>query len=343
MEQMSSGKYDTESMMHQAQHMWTMLDEMATSNPQAYREFINKQLQEGREQMAPPQPHMCIKTNLLKPLPVTMYINVCGWKRIPPPKSEEEPVSVMGTSLQTVQDQSGTFTTISVAFNLGIIEKFGRNSENPADRDTLIQLSMDYIEEQQKVKISRIYEILDDSILYKGDLSDIHASFAVKNKSSDKQFENNLDELEKSCGPLAAGAKDSLLNQLKNIAVSDNQSGTQSTTRPDISVLSTNGAGKSVLIEEINTSQRLPVPKHELSCVKSDASQEDVLVLNIMLPNVHSVAECELDISEDDISMNVPTKYELYVKLPRIIKENDSTAKFNKKNSTLTLRMPVLR
>ena len=207
----------------------------------------------------------------------------------------------------------GTFSIVSVAFNSDVVKKFGRNTENPIDRDTLIQLSMDYVEAQQKVKFSRMYEILDESVLHKGSLRDIEASFATKNKDSDKQFETELDELQKSFGPLSGCEKDSLLNQLKNISVSDNKSNVgTSTDKPDI-VFPTSKPAKPVLIEEIKT-ERLSVPKYELNFVKSDSSIEEVLVLNIMLPKVQSVGECELEISEVYIYRDVKIVEQLLVK-----------------------------
>ena len=53
-----------DDMMRQAQHIWTMLDDMVDKNPQAYRAFIDKHLKEGKEAMRPPQPHMCVSTKI---------------------------------------------------------------------------------------------------------------------------------------------------------------------------------------------------------------------------------------------------------------------------------------
>ncbi len=54
-----------DSMMNQAQQIWSMLDDMSQNDPQAYRKFIDKQLKEGREAMKPPEPNMCIKTRII--------------------------------------------------------------------------------------------------------------------------------------------------------------------------------------------------------------------------------------------------------------------------------------
>jgi len=59
-----NGKYDKESMMNQAQHVWSMLDDMANNDPGAYKAFIDKQMEEKKEFMSPPEPHMCVQTTM---------------------------------------------------------------------------------------------------------------------------------------------------------------------------------------------------------------------------------------------------------------------------------------
>ena len=56
--------YSKDSMMQQAQHVWSMLDDMANNDPAAYKKFIDKQMAEKKEFMAPPEPHMCIQTQM---------------------------------------------------------------------------------------------------------------------------------------------------------------------------------------------------------------------------------------------------------------------------------------
>ena len=52
----------SDAMLNQAQHIWSMLDEMATASPETYQKFIKKQLKDGQEVMKPPNPHMCVQT-----------------------------------------------------------------------------------------------------------------------------------------------------------------------------------------------------------------------------------------------------------------------------------------
>lgn len=59
------GAYSSDSMMKQAQQVWSMLDDMAENDPQAYKAFIDKQAAERKEFMAPPEPHMCVQTQMV--------------------------------------------------------------------------------------------------------------------------------------------------------------------------------------------------------------------------------------------------------------------------------------
>ncbi len=57
--------YDNDAMLQQATNIWQMLDEMADKDPAAYRKFIDKQIQEGKKTMKPPEPHMCLMSMVL--------------------------------------------------------------------------------------------------------------------------------------------------------------------------------------------------------------------------------------------------------------------------------------
>lgn len=59
------GTFNKESVMNQAQHIWSMLDDMANNDPKAYKAFIDKQMQEKKEFSAPAEPHMCIQTTMV--------------------------------------------------------------------------------------------------------------------------------------------------------------------------------------------------------------------------------------------------------------------------------------
>lgn len=51
--------------LQQVSQFWSMLDDMSLNDPGAYRSFIQKQMEEGAEVMAPPELHSCLCTEIL--------------------------------------------------------------------------------------------------------------------------------------------------------------------------------------------------------------------------------------------------------------------------------------
>ncbi|KAK3585086.1 hypothetical protein CHS0354_004275 [Potamilus streckersoni] len=339
--------YSQEGLLQQAQHVWSMLDEMAVSDPQAYKEFIKKHTQEGMKYLTSPEPHMCVQsimTKHKKKMPI--FINYCSWERIPPQESTEDPVKVAGCELEEEEDKEyGRVAVISLAFNPQVLKKYGRDAENELDRKVLIEIGIMWIEQVNKhVKISQNFTLLDADVPYKGSLQRIHESFRKSfTTPQDKQFEKDLSHLEENFGPLATAKPGTLLNQLANITVSNNPSekvtaGTSS--KPEIILPMENKKVESGLIQEMsNKANSLPKPQYQLEWTKGDNLCVELLTLTILLPGVKSVSECELEISQDDIILHVPDMYELHLDLPNAICDEEVTAKFNKKNSTLTVTM----
>ncbi|KAK3107152.1 hypothetical protein FSP39_008233 [Pinctada imbricata] len=353
-----SQEYDKDSMMKQAQNIWTMLDEMAENNPQAYQKFINEKTKKGMEYMKPPEPHMCVQTIMLRPDQMTYFINFCCWNRVPEPKSSEDAVPVGGTTVfsDTEEDQE-KFSYSAVAFNPKILEEYGRKTKYPNDRDTLVMLAIDYIQAQHNVTLSRNYTLLGESIPYKGNLRKMQKAFTGK---SDQEMDEQLSELENSFGPLGPGAKDSLLNKLSNMSTGDSNYKVKTNT-PGSNVMNElsgiriptevqNDKKKANLIQEISTEVNeksnnsksvLACPKYKLSEIHVDDGGQDCLIVNIELPGVLGVRECELDISQDDLELEVPKKFFLHLKLPKEILEDEASAKFLRKSSCLKLTLPL--
>ena len=55
----------SDSLLNQAESMWKMLDDMAESDPDAYKKFIDKALKDGATSLKPPEPCFCISTILV--------------------------------------------------------------------------------------------------------------------------------------------------------------------------------------------------------------------------------------------------------------------------------------
>ena len=58
----------SESLLNQADSMWKILDDLAESDPEAYKRFIDKTLKEGSSLFKPPEPCFCISTVLVSAL-----------------------------------------------------------------------------------------------------------------------------------------------------------------------------------------------------------------------------------------------------------------------------------
>jgi len=55
-------KMDSASLINQANSVWQMLNDLADSDPEAYKKLMDKTLKEGSEDFKPPQPSFCIST-----------------------------------------------------------------------------------------------------------------------------------------------------------------------------------------------------------------------------------------------------------------------------------------
>lgn len=51
--------------LQQVSQLWSMLDDMSAKDPEEYRKFIERQLREGADMYSTPQPHACIRADIL--------------------------------------------------------------------------------------------------------------------------------------------------------------------------------------------------------------------------------------------------------------------------------------
>ncbi|CAG5122908.1 unnamed protein product [Candidula unifasciata] len=334
---------NTEAMSKQAQQIWAMLDDMSENSPAAYKNFIERQLREAKEHVVPPEPHMCVHVTLLGKSRQPLFVNFFSWIRISEPKSSEDPVPVTGTPITPDKDDKGKFSVTCVAFNPRVLEKFGRNATNTVDCDTLIQLALDYVEQEQKVKVTRTYTILPIDTPHKGDIHYLRQSFSKLFKKEEHRFDKHVNELESTFGPLTSQEKGSLLSQLSRIAVDSSESSSDADTHtsreeiPEIKLTTSSGSANKKGLIEVLDDGNVKTPKYSLETCNSGPRRD--LVLKVDLQGVESVSECQLDISEDDVCLQVPGQYDLKVKLPSPIDVDVAHARFNKKLSTLTVTL----
>ncbi|XP_033122887.1 PIH1 domain-containing protein 2-like [Anneissia japonica] len=290
-----------DDVMKQAQHIWSMLDELADSDPEAYKKFIEKNIAEGRERQAPAKPSMCIKTRTLGVNQSDLFINICSWSQVPRPKTDHEPIPVIGGDIKELKEDSKTFKVVPIAFNPEVLKECFEREDTTS---MLLNLSIDFITDLFKINVDRNFTKLKDS-KFKGDPVTLISSFQ---KSSSKK--SGVTELMQD-------DEDSLIGRLgKILKKEDKQLG-----ETEGIILSTNSPKKPIqnggkLIEEISSTEiSLPTPEYLLKLVNKD------------------------DI--DDVCLLVEDLYKLQLVLPEAVIEDNTTAKFNKKSTTLNIKIPT--
>jgi len=339
----------SEDMMKQAQHIWSMLDDLSAQNPEAYRKFIDKHLTEGKEAMKSPEPHMCVQTVIKQQLnDEPLFINIMDWPRIPAPKNDEDPIPTLGGSLLKVSNDDGsTVTVVPVAFSSKILQDYGIDSSLLEEQRLLVNLAIDYVEDQNKVTLSRKFVILPKSTRFKGPIAKSKDALLKKVSCNDTQFCSKLGDLEKSLGPLATGCKDALLTNLSSVVSEDSAGNNAEHHNPSGSQPELRLPGETVksgvkLIEEVNSAETLLVrPDCTMDIVGGDSSKQ--LFIRINLPGVSSVRECSLEVSNDDLYLLVPDRYELILPFPEpaVALCDKHSAKFSKRTAVLTLTIPI--
>ncbi|XP_043935409.1 PIH1 domain-containing protein 2 [Protopterus annectens] len=335
--------------------LWTMLDDLAESNHEGYQRFIERHLKEGMEHMAPPEAHSCVQTRILKPKEDVLFINLCSWKRVPAPQSNSEPVPLGGGKMEKMLNGPDPVTVIDIAYNPAVL-KLGEDDQ--VEMDQLIRLAMKYIQEEHKLTLSHSYIIPKCKL--KGNAERMRLSLmnmcqkhpVCKKDSGERmgkqivcgQKKNITNKSENDINACVRKVSEGLLiQQMKNMLTSNhgNKEFIASTDLISDSSSSTKQKNKC-LIEEISSTELhgehiIETPDHKLQVVKDENGNARKIVLSVDLPDVCSVTECSLSVSQDDALVEVPGKYQLLVDLPMIVNEDTITAKFSKTTHTLSV------
>ncbi|XP_038609660.1 PIH1 domain-containing protein 2 [Tachyglossus aculeatus] len=289
--------------------LWALLDELAASDPHGYRRFVQRQLGQARALTSPPNPDLCLKTALLKPREETLFIALCGWHRVPAPKSATDPVPLRAGQLEEISDPAGSHLAVVVAYNADLLRAA---AEDQAELDQLIRLAMRYVEERFQLTLGPSYP---------------RAPFP--RWGSPRRLEESLMGVREG----VTQAKDRELGpwQLPNGGVS---------ALPELLLpQGTTPAQGRGLIEEIPTAPQIPA--HELTVVKDQDGRPLRIDVKVELAQVSSASECDLSVSEDDLVVEVPDRYRLQLDLPQPVDNAAATATFVPGKATLLVTVPV--
>lgn len=311
-----------QGMLDQVNQLWSMLDDMSQTNPESYQKFIKRHLQEGLEQCAPPEPHTCVETRILDPEEDVLYINLCGWSRVPAPESDSAPVPLSAGKLEKVNEGNEVYKLVDVAYNPRVLK---RGEEDGIEMDQLIRLAMKYIEQQYEVRLTRSYEL---------------ASYKLKGSAT--RMKQSLSGPAKP-NPQNPESGGSLLQQIRCLRVEG-----EAESSPSIELFTEKGSKprKAGFIEVLSSTELEPAPvqtpSYHLSVSKDENGRATTIQLNVHLPEVSSVSECNLAISQDDVLIEVQDRYRLHLNLPESVDEESVNAKFSRRSRVLFVTMPVL-
>ncbi|NWY49221.1 PIHD2 protein, partial [Chionis minor] len=250
-----------------------------------------------------------------------LFINVCGWKRVPAPKAPTDPTPVGAGPLEEASGEGDPYSIIDIAYNPDVLQ---RGEENPEKMKHLIHLTLRFVEERCNLTLSYSYTI--ESFKLKGSLERMQQRLKGRQLPTPHLSQNTKKEL----------TLDQLLHSMEaeegsNAPVLKEESVTQS---------------KVHLIEEITSTEipeNLSTPVYEIVTLK-DANKKPLKIeLKIELPKVSSISECDLRISKDDIIIEVPEKYKLQLDLPELVDEETTTAVFNKGRRVLFITALVAK
>ncbi|XP_003472742.2 PIH1 domain-containing protein 2 isoform X1 [Cavia porcellus] len=310
----------SKGLLTQITQFWNLLDDLAESDPECYKNFIQQELKEGKQLCAGPEPQLCLQTRIVKPKEKILFINLCQWKRIPIPQSAMHPVPLSVGRPEDISETSDVYTVIDVAYNPEVLQATEKDQVN---KDQLIKMTMKCIEKQFQLTLSHSYHITEFKI-----------------KGSIQRMKQNLMGVQADVTDLRQKIKEHTLEQLRSSTVNN------SDHFPQLLLPKDQASSKArCLIEEISSTEiqrETKIPVYDLKFLKDQNEKPVKIELKVDLPGITEVSLCELSVSEDDLLIEVSERYRLHLNLPEPVHTEMTTAKFIKNKSTLIITMPLI-
>ncbi|KAJ8391247.1 hypothetical protein AAFF_G00095140 [Aldrovandia affinis] len=317
--------------LQQVNQLWSMLDEMSESDPENYRTFIQRQMKDGAEFCALHRlTAACARSYSqdqceTEPKEGLLYINLCGWKRVPAPKGQSDPVPVTGGRLETVANGNEAYSVTDVSFNPDVLQAA---QESPQEREQLHLLALSFAQQQHGLRLSQDYTVLSDML-----------------KGTAQSMRHRLASLRQDTPCASAPAPPagpSLLQQISSLRGDQGES--EDSTPIHLTPQHQADPEKPPLIQVISSTESPSPrqPRHHLSVATDTAGAARTLQLTVELPGIRSMSECQLSVSQDDLLLEVGDTYRLHLELPEAVREEEASAVFNRKKQTLSVTVPVL-
>jgi len=144
--------------MQEARFIWDRLDDLHSSDPKAYKSFIEKQMEQKEVMTSQPRADFCVLTSSkIDDVTHDVFINVCSWKRMPDVKNENDPIQLMNGKKLKKKLKKGNFGLFfHVAVNDRILKEIKKN-EN--DKKDFIQLILKFSSQLNKLTFDQKYSV----------------------------------------------------------------------------------------------------------------------------------------------------------------------------------------
>ncbi|XP_077578444.1 PIH1 domain-containing protein 2 [Stigmatopora nigra] len=310
------------AVLQQVDQLWSILDDLCENDPEAYRKFVEKQVKSGLEYNSPPQLDSCICVDMLEPQGGSLYINICRWKRVPASQDPSKPLPVYAGSLEAHTDE-GVYTVLDIAFNPEVLEDCKKDK---AEMDQVYKLALSFAHQQHGLKLSQHYNIV--SFCPKNCPEDLRRRLCSQRQqlTADKQSDSGIQSPE--C----------LLQKINSLRLDKDNKG------PPADIVRQPAVRKKSLIEVISstTYEQPEKPEYRIE-VRPDAEGFPCkLEITVELPKISSMSEWQLQMSKDDILLEVEDIYYLLLDFPKVVNENSAVAIFNKRSRRLTVTADIL-
>ncbi|XP_037402715.1 PIH1 domain-containing protein 2 isoform X2 [Pygocentrus nattereri] len=279
-------------------------------------------LREGAEYLSPPEPHCCLRASL-QPEEGILYVNLCGWKRVPAPTSSTQPLPVCGGRLETVSEENENYYIVDVALNPEVLQRAEGDTQ---EKEQIHLLALSFIQQHHNLNLSKHFTVTKGKL--KGSVQNVKSRLMAPPQS---KFSSPNPQTESAT---------SLIQQISSLRMEE----TKEDSTIHLSVGQEEGRAQPGLIEVIcSTESAQPqLPKHQFTVCAETGDSSRSLKLSVELPGVRSVSQCELSITQDDILLKVEEMYYLHLQFPERVNEESCCASYNKKKHVLTVTASVL-
>jgi len=318
-----------EQVLEQTEKIWKFLDEMSLKNPKQYDEFINKIMKDGEENnLGPPSPVFAVQTEKIpQVIPIRRYfINFTKWIQLPKPENETSPVAMTTSDIRKEIVDKEWAHIVDVTLNPAV---YGDEASlNQLKKSALVELVLRHIESKCLLKLSRKFQFCEKKYIGNEDnLLNFICPSAVTNKLQSAVNGNDGDlTLDKICHL----SKDNIVKENGCLATGNKNNNNK---QP---ITTNNSLVKELKTKTIKHENKfsLPSPNVEMNMKVGN------IELRIDLPNVENVSECDLEMTETCLMLDVPGKYKLDFSLPIKINVDNSNAKFIKDQKSLLITAP---